>query len=71
MNETDQADYLRDGRSPDRLRAFLDGEAAGRRWEQEHPRGFDEYLRFLEELQAVFGPFPVDRTPWPWTDFRL
>ena len=71
MNENGRADYVRDGRSREQLRAFLDGDAAVNRWEQVHPRGLDEYSPFLDELQAVFGPFPVGRTPWPGTDYRL
>jgi hypothetical protein len=33
--------------------------AAVATWERAHPRTLDDYLEFLDELQRVFGVFPV------------
>lgn len=40
-------------------------------WERDHPSDVGAALAWIDELRAVFGDPPVDRTPWRGDDFRL
>ena len=60
-----------DAYSIERRNNFEAGTAAAIRWSRAHPLPLEGFLDFLQSLQAVFGPFPVDHEPWPGSDYRL
>jgi hypothetical protein len=67
-----ELDSLReDGLSPERRRQFAASAQATARWDREHPTDLEAILAWIDELRAVFGDPPVDRTPWRASDFRL
>ena len=70
MRPEDREEFLRDGLSSERRANFEAGETAVRDWKRHRTWSLDDYLEFLESLQSAFGEFPIDRAPWPGSDFR-
>jgi hypothetical protein len=64
-------EMLRDAQSADSRRAFRRSADAVARWEREHPVDLAAILIWIDDLRALFGDPPVDRTPWQVTDVRL
>lgn len=60
-----------DGLSERRRREFRAAERATSRWDRAHPVGLEGILHWIDELRALFGDPPADRTPWRGGDFRL
>lgn len=71
MNQRERAEYLEDGLSGERRQQFLISEQVSRAWQSRNPWSLDEYFRFLEALQDLFGPFPQRYEAWSGSDFRL
>jgi len=64
-------ELLRDARDPERTRAFAESARICEEWDRAHPVGLEGILDWIEQLRALFGDPPVDRTPWRGDDFRL
>jgi hypothetical protein len=60
-----------DGISAARRAEFRVAEEATRAWDRAHPADLEAILAWIDELRALFGDPPVDRTPWRGEDFRL
>jgi len=71
MKPEDQRDFVTDGHSTARRANFGAADDAARAWTGGHPMTLEDYVAFLESVQATFGPLPVDHAPWQGTDFRL
>ena len=71
MKQADLEEMRRDALSDDARREFRDSASAVARWDRDHPIDLAAILLWIDELRAVFGDPPVDRTPWRGSDFRL
>jgi hypothetical protein len=68
---SDLSEFRDDGLSLRRREEFDAGRRAVRSWEIEHPMTFEDYLRFLESFQDVFGPLTPRFDGAPVGEFRL
>jgi hypothetical protein len=71
MNQRERAEYVEDGLSGERRDQFLISEQVSYEWQDRHPWSLDDYFRFLEALQDMFGPFAQRHEAWIGDDFRL
>jgi hypothetical protein len=71
MKRDELEEMRRDALSDDARRAFRDSANAIQGWEREHPLDLADTLAWIDELRALFGDPPVDRSPWRGSDFRL
>jgi len=71
MKPEDQRAFVADGHSAARRDNFRAADDAARAWGRGHLMLLADYLALRESVQATFGPFPVDHTPWQGKDFRL
>jgi hypothetical protein len=71
MNQRDREEMLHDGSSDARRVNFAIAAVESLAWERANPRSLDEYVEFLQAVQELFGPFPVDHEPWTGDEFRL
>lgn len=71
MTPEEQVEFVADGLNETRRGNFRAGAAAVSAWECTHPVPFDDYLDFLDGLQAVFGPFPIGERLSRGDDYRL
>lgn len=59
MTAQERRAVLDEARDPRRQAALRAGADATRAWDAAHPRSFGEYLDFLDEFWAMFGPVPA------------
>jgi hypothetical protein len=74
MSDTKSHDleaFREEGLSAARRAAFRAATAAEDAWNRSHPVDLEGILAFIDQLRALFGDPPVDRTPWRGSDFRL
>lgn len=71
LSRAESASLLADGRCAARRAEFRAAASEQRAWQLEHAASLDDLLRFLTDLQAVFGPFPSDRPITLDSDIRL
>ena len=64
-------EWARDSVSPELREQFLRSRRAVSRWERSHPVALGDVLRWLEQIERLFGPGRPDREPWRGDDFRL
>jgi hypothetical protein len=59
------------GLSDEARSAFRASARAVEAWERAHPVDVEGILDWIDQLRALFGDPPVDRTPWRGDDFRI
>jgi len=71
MSREDLDAFRAEGLSEARRDAFRRAAEAEASWDAAHPVDLAAILDFIDQLRALFGDPPVDRTPWRGSDFRL
>ena len=71
MSAEDLAEFRAEAFDPERTRAFAESARICEEWDRAHPVGLEGILDWIDQLRALFGDPPVDRTPWRGDDFRL
>ncbi len=58
MNASEAQSFLEESRDEQRRADIEAGQRAAEAWHRQHPPSLDDYLRFLESMQRLFGPIP-------------
>ncbi len=61
LSEQEKREMLQDARSKERRDSFRFAKDKIK----EKPLTLDEYIKFLNDIQKIFGPFPISRKPTP------